>query len=100
MIEQSAGHHERNDTMAGIAIMNAYRMAGRLTTRRTGTISDMTGIAARTRNIRAGMVGIGVHKTGRGMTVTAFGTGIRVGTALEGGCRLADSHRAVMTTAA
>ena len=60
--------------MAGVAIDVRYRMAGRLSQRRTTTISNMAGITGytRTHNVRAGVVGVGIQKTDSSMAVTTF----------------------------
>jgi len=80
VVENTAGHFETHDAMTADAIDACYRMADRLPFRLTSTISNMAGITCytRTHNVRAGMVGVGIQKTGRGMTVTAIGVGVWV----------------------
>lgn len=77
MVENSPGHFESHDTMACIAIEVCYRMARRLPYRRTRTTSNMAGVTryTRTHNVRAGMVGVGIQKTGSRMAVAAFCVG-------------------------
>jgi hypothetical protein len=60
----------------------------------------MAGIAPVTHNGRAGMVWVGIQKTDRGMTVTAFSVGVRVAAGWglsRGGC-LTYGHSAVVAT--
>ena len=97
--------------MAGIAIDICNRMANSLTCSRTTTISNMAGVTryTRTHNVRAGVVGVGIQKTGSGMTVTAFRVGDRVSAKLGrfaagygfifGGC-LTDGYSAVVASRA
>jgi len=104
VVENTTGHFESQNAMAGIAIDVRYRMTDRLTRRRTRTISNMTGIAryTRTHNVRAGMIGVGVQETDRGMAITAFRVGDRVGAGwdVSGSRRHTSSHSAVVATAA
>lgn len=62
----------------------------------------MAGITTRTYNGRVGVVRVGVEKTDRGMTVTAFSIGDRVCARwCVGGCGcLTRGHRAVVATTA
>lgn len=79
-------------------------MADRLTQRRPGPISNMTGITAytRTHNVRAGVVGVGIQETDRGMAVATFRVGDRVYTGRDVifSWRLANRHSAVVATCA
>ena len=104
MVENTTGHFEGHDAMARVAIDVCYGMPNRLPQCRTRSIGNMAGITGYTRtdNFRTGVVGVGIQKTGRGMTVTAFSVGDRVGAGrgvVFGGC-LACSDGSVVTTAA
>ena len=60
----------------------------------------MAGVASFTHNVGACMIGEGIQKTVRAMTVTAFRAGVRVAAALEdGGCH-AGGHSAVVASCA
>ena len=102
MVEKTAGHPETDDAVAGIAVKARYRVARRLPRCRSGTVGNMTGITGDTRtgNIGTGMVRVGIQKAVRGMTVSAFRAGVRVGATLADGRRLAGCHSTVMATAA
>ena len=64
--------------MAGITIDGCYRMADRLTLRRSCTMAGITRYT-RTYNVRAGVVGVRIQKTDSSMTVPTFRVGDRVG---------------------
>lgn len=82
VVENTTGHFETHDTMAANAIVvRSVRsvpcawMADRWITWLISCGNTMAGITADPRINDDSMVGVGIQKTGRGMTVTAIGVG-------------------------
>ena len=102
VVENTTGQFERHDAMAGIAIECGVRLrvSNRMTESRTRAIGNMAGITIRTCYDRAGVVGVGIQETDRGVAETAFRVGVRVEAALADGWRHAGGHSAVVATGA
>ena len=102
VVENTAGHFETHDAMACFAIDVCYRMADRRITCLVRCGNAMTGIAPEVRDNGGGVVGVGIQKTGCGMTGTAFRVGVRVVARWDVGWggRLTYGHGAVVATGA
>ena len=76
-------------------------MADRLALRCSSTMAGITRYT-RAHNVGAGMVWVGIQKTGSGMTVTAFRVSDRVGAGwgVSGGWCYTGGHLAVVATGA
>ena len=88
-VAEDTAKTEGRGTVAGAAVDERHRMAGRLAGR-GNTVAGITSVAD---DLRAGMVRVGARETFCRVTGATFGAGVRVGW----GRRLAFRHRAVMT---
>lgn len=100
VVENSTGQFERHNAVAGIAIECRVRLrvSNRMPLSRTRAIGNMAGTTRHTCYVRAGVVGIGIQETDRGMAETAFRVGVRVEAALADGWRHTSGYRAVVAT--
>ena len=100
VVENSTGQFERHNAVAGIAIERRVRLrvSNRIPLSRTRAIGNMAGTTRHTCYVRAGVVGIGIQETDRGMAETAFRVGVGVGAALADGWRHTSGYRTVVAT--
>ena len=74
VVENTAGQFERHDAVADVAIEYRVRqwVSNRMTLGRTRAVCNVTGITVRTGYDGAGVIGISIQETDRGVAVTAF----------------------------
>ena len=103
MIKNTTRHFETHDTVAAYTIdVRCVRVTDRWITWLIGGRNTVARIAPEVGDNSGSMVGVGIQKTGRGMTGTAFRVGVRVvaGWCIGRGGRLTNRHSAVVATGA